>query len=262
MSERPELYTALDFDQPVTLPYNAVYQALCEGEVHAEHGFMRWGSNHTILVTVTHDDNEFMAVYKPRRGERPLWDFPDGTLCQRETASYVVSEMLGWDVVPPTVLRDGPRGIGSVQVFINHDPQEHYFTFRQRDDFESIEDQIKRMAVFDAIVNNVDRKGGHCLIDEVDKIWGIDHGLTFHPANRLRTVIWDYAGKPIDDDVLAKVQTFCGELADKENTRANQLRDLLNEHEYRTMQNRVDRLLQNGTYPMPGPGPNRPWPAV
>lgn len=262
MSNRPDLYTALEFDQPVRLPYAAIYDALCNGEVHAEHGFMRWGSNHTILVTVTHDDNEFMAVYKPRRGERPLWDFPDGTLCQRETASYVVSEMLGWDVVPPTVLRDGPRGIGSVQVFINHDPQEHYFTMRQRDDFIVIEDQVQRMAVFDAVVNNVDRKGGHLLIDESDKIWGIDHGLTFHPANRLRTVIWDYAGKPIAEDYLAQVQALCGMLDDQTNPQTQQLRDLLTEHEFRTMHNRVERLLERRTYPQPGPGPNRPWPAV
>ena len=144
---------------------------------------------------------EFSAVYKPRRGERPLWDFPHGTLCNREVAAYELSRALQWGVVPVTILRDGPLGEGAVQRFVEHDPNEHYFTL-----LEGREDRFRQFAVFDVLANNTDRKGGHCLHDEVnDLVVGIDHGLTFHPAWKLRTVIWDFAGERIaaadSDDV-------------------------------------------------------------
>lgn len=198
-----------------------------------------------------------MGVYKPRQGERPLWDFPDGTLCQRETASYVLSTMLGWDIVPPTVLREGSRGIGSVQVFIDHDPNRHYFTFD-----ESLTDQVKQMAAFDVLVNNADRKGGHCLVDADEHVWGIDHGLTFHPMNKLRTVIWDYAGENLPQDLLDDIQQLCHDLDDDEHPQQQQLTDLLSGGEMRALKNRVNKLLMTGCYPIPGAGPNRPWPAI
>jgi len=259
---KPTIYTACNLEDPITLDYDTVFDAIMDGEVVAEHGMMRWGSNYTFLVNIHHEDVVFMGIYKPRMGERPLWDFPDGTLCQRETASFVMSEMLGWDIVPPTVLREGPRGIGSVQAFINHDPNEHYFTIREGETFSKVDTQLQRMAVFDAIVNNADRKGGHCLIDDADKIWGIDHGLTYHPAKKLRTVIWDYAGKPIAKDILADVQTLCGKLDDEIDPHLQQLNQLLTPREMLSVRNRVEGLLQLGAFPMPGSGPNRPWPAV
>ncbi len=262
MSDKPLIYTARDLEAPIELPYETVYDAILEGEVDAEHGMMSWGSNYTFLVTVSHDDNTFLGIYKPRMGERPLWDFPDGTLCQRERASFVVSEMLGWYLVPPTILRQGPRGIGSVQAFINHDPNEHYFTFAEGDAFETINPQLQKMAIFDVIVNNVDRKGGHCLLDEGGKIWGIDHGLTFHPSNKLRTVIWDYAGQSIADDIMTDIQMLCAKLEDDQDPHTQQLIELISIPELSTMKRRIDRLIQSGSFPMPGAGPNRPWPAV
>ncbi len=254
---KPVIYTARTLEDAIELDYDAVLESLRSGEILEEHGLMRWGSNYTFLVSVRDDKHDFMAIYKPRMGERPLWDFPDGTLCQRETASFVLSEMLGWHIVPPTVLREAPRGAGSIQVFINHDPQRHFFTFD-----ETHIPQIQRMALFDVLVNNADRKGGHCLLDATERVWGIDHGLTFHPAPKLRTVIWDYAGEPIPDALLADLQKLCTRLDDDSDPQQQQFNELLNAAERRALSRRIDQLLQTGVYPMPGPGPNRPWPAI
>ena len=120
---------------------------------------MPWSSNATFLVNVTSNGDEMLGIYKPQRGERPLWDFPRGTLCQREVAAYELSDILGWDIVPHTVLRDGPAGIGAVQRFVEHDPDDHYFTLLERHG-----DDFRRMAAFDVVINNTDRKGGHCLL--------------------------------------------------------------------------------------------------
>jgi uncharacterized repeat protein (TIGR03843 family) len=259
---KPSLYSAIDLDEPLTLDYDKAFEALCSGEVKAEHGLLRWGSNYTFLVTVRHQDLKFMGVYKPRIGERPLWDFPDGTLCQRETASYVLSEALGWYLVPPTVLREGPRGIGSLQVFINHDPNQHYFAFPERQDYADILPQLQKMALFDALNNNADRKGGHCLLDDAVRLWGIDHGLCFHPAHKLRTVIWDFAGQAIPPDMLQRLNELCEKLSNSADEHRIQLDGLINSHEMTALRNRLDKLVQTGKYPMPGPGPNRPWPAV
>lgn len=259
---KPSLYSAIDLDEPVTIDYETAFDALCSGEVRAEHGLLRWGSNYTFLVTVRQGETKFMGVYKPRIGERPLWDFPDGTLCQRETASYVLSEMLGWFLVPPTVLREGPRGIGSLQVFINHDPNQHYFTFQERQDYQDILPQLQKMALFDALNNNADRKGGHCLIDESARLWGIDHGLSFHPAHKLRTVIWDFAGQTIPADLLATLNEVCTKFNNKADEHRIQLEGLIAPHEMASLQNRLDKLVNTGKYPLPGPGPNRPWPAI
>jgi hypothetical protein len=254
---KPVIYTARTLEDAIELDYDAVLESLRSGEILEEHGLMRWGSNYTFLVSVRDEKHDFMAIYKPRMGERPLWDFPDGTLCQRETASFVLSEMLGWHIVPPTVLREAPRGAGSIQVFINHDPQRHFFTFD-----ETHIPQIQRMALFDVLVNNADRKGGHCLLDETERVWGIDHGLTFHPAPKLRTVIWDYAGEPIPDELLTDLRMLCTKLDDDKHPQQQQFSELLNAAELRALSRRIDQLLQTGVYPMPGPGPNRPWPAI
>lgn len=259
MQARPLIHTAKQLDEAIDLDYDTVLDALHCGEIDSEYGLMRWGSNYTFLVAVHHDDLTFMGIYKPRMGERPLWDFPDGTLCQRETASYVLSDMLGWYIVPPTVLRDGPRGIGSIQVFIDHDPNLHYFTFDDRDDLQP---QLMRMALFDALINNADRKGGHCLLDPYGHLWGIDHGLAFNAVQKLRTVIWDYAGQPIPDDLKADLQTLCDQLDNPTDEHTQRLRDLMNDMEFHAFHTRVKRLLLSGEYPQPGPGPNRPWPAV
>jgi len=252
------IHTARTLDNPICLPIEDAITIIQKGKVNDEVGLMRWGSNYTFLVDVTHEDETIMAVYKPRQGERPLWDFPDGTLCNRETASYVTSEALGWDIVPPTILREGSRGIGSVQLFIDHDPEEHYFTF----DKLRVDKQLERIAIFDAITNNADRKGGHCLLDADEHIWGIDHGLTFNSSHKLRTVIWDYSGKPIPKTIMEDLEAFCKQLVDEEDDYTKKLTDLLSETEMRMLKIRVERLISNGVFPLPGAGPNRPWPAV
>ena len=145
------------------------------------------------------------AVYKPRRGEQPLRDFPDG-LYEREIAAFELSRLLGWDIVPPTVERSGPHGVGSMQLFIAHDPSEHYFALRERD---ALDEQLVRIAVFDLIANNADRKGGHVLLDPDAHLWGIDNGLCFHAQRKLRTVIWDYAGTAIPEPWLADIRRAC-----------------------------------------------------
>ena len=161
-------------------------------------------SNYVYLATLcAGDGQEIAAVYKPESGETPLWDFPTGTLYAREVAAYQLSQLLGWPFVPPTVVRDGPQGVGSLQLYVSHERASHFF--EQRDD-PALVPQLQRMAVFDFVANNADRKGGHCLLDEQGRIWGIDHGLCFHREYKLRTVIWDWAEQPISDEWLGDVE--------------------------------------------------------
>lgn len=234
-----------------------VLEILEKGSVDTEHGMMRWSSNYTFLISVTHEDKTLMSVYKPQRGERPLWDFPDGTLCYREVASYLTSEALGWQIVPPTVLREGPRGLGSVQFYIDHDPEINYFSFD-----ETLIPQLMRLSAFDYVVNNADRKGGHCLLDSTGHLWGIDHGITFHTAPKLRTVVWDFAGRPIPDLVLADLDRLCGQTDDSTNPFRKGLEGLITEREIAAFQARLRHLLRTRKYPQPGSGPNTPWPPV
>lgn len=241
--------------QPIDIP--RVLQLLGCGTIREEHGMLRWSSNYTFLVTVNDEDLTAMAVYKPQRGERPLWDFPDGTLCYRETAAYVISEALSWEVVPPTVLRDGPRGIGSLQYYVQNNPEVNYFSLD-----ETFANQLTRFAAFDYLINNADRKGGHVLLAPDGHLWGIDHGIGFHTAPKLRTVIWDFAGKPVPEALLGDIQRVYGEV---ENTRCRtriELDKLLAEAEVNAVMARMRRILQRREYPRPGPGPNYPWPPV
>ena len=169
----------------------AVPRVLGTGELEVL-GLLPNASNHTARVKST--EEELLAVYKPRRGEAPLWDFPEGTLCAREVAAYVVSRALGWPNVPATVLRDGPYGVGSVQRFVPHDPEEHYFTLAGR-----FPEEFRRVAAFDLVVNNADRKSGHCLLGEDGRVFLVDHGVCFSDEPKLRTVIWDFIGDPVEE---------------------------------------------------------------
>jgi hypothetical protein len=252
------IHTARALDDPICIPIEDAIAVVEKGEINEEVGLMRWGSNYTFLVNATLDETNLLAVYKPRQGERPLWDFPDETLCNREVASYVVSEALGWFIVPPTFLREGTRGIGSVQLFIDHNPEEHYFTF----DKLRVSKQLERMAAFDAVINNADRKGGHCLIDADEHIWGIDQGLAFNSSYKLRTVIWDYAGKPIPQAILDDLEKLCKCFDDDTDKTIQKLSELLSNREMRMLKVRIERLIDNQIFPLPGSGPNRPWPAV
>src|SRR4051795_8460973 len=185
-----------------------VLMLLANGDMDVQ-GMLPWSSNYTLLTTVRCDGLQGLAVYKPRRGERPLWDFPRGTLCQREVAAYVLSDALGWALVPPTVLRDGPYGIGSVQLFIDADQEAHLFTMQKEGGFDQT---IERLAVFDVLANNADRKSGHCLKGNDGRLWAIDHGICFHVESKLRTVLWDFAGKLIQPDTLADLRELRDQL--------------------------------------------------
>jgi len=228
---------------------------LREGELELL-GRLAWSSNATMLVTASLDGAELAAVYKPQRGERPLWDFPDGTLCHREVAAYELAALLRWDLVPETVLRNGPYGLGMVQRFVDHDPEEHYFTL-----LEDHADVLRRVAVFDVLANNADRKGGHCLRERRSgHVWGIDHGLTFLPAPKLRTVIWDFAGEPVPRELCEDVRALVAEL---DSPRGESLRALLEPTELEALCRRAADLLRAGVLPSPDEGYHSvPWPLV
>jgi hypothetical protein len=213
-------------------------------------------SNHTFLVRTSLDGTEGLAVYKPRRGEQPLWDFPDGTLCAREVAAYVVARALGWPSVPPTVLRDGPLGVGSVQAYVPADPEEHSFTLLER-----FPEDFRRIAVYDLVVNNADRKAGHCLLGEDGGIHVVDHGVCFSEEPKLRTVIWDFAGEPIDEALRADVDRLARELEDGA-VRA-ELANLLEQVEIEALHRRAVAVA--GVDRFPEPALDRrpfPWPPI
>lgn len=243
---------------PQTLTVDDVLATLKYGAIQEEHGVLPWGSNYAYLVSITDDVRTLLAVYKPQRGERPLWDFPDGTLCYREVAAFAVSEALAWQLVPPTVLRAGPYGLGSLQFFVHHDPEMNYFTPFP----DSADAQLQYFAVFDFLINNADRKGGHCLLDEQGHLWGIDHGISFHHQFKLRTVIWDYAGQPIPEPILDDLARFCDTLSDLEASVTQTLASLLDAREVTALRRRLDELLENRCFVQPGSGPNYPWPPV
>jgi len=221
-------------------------------------GRMPWSSNATFLVNITDGDDEMLAIYKPQRGERPLWDFPRGTLCHREVAAYEVSSALGWDIVPYTVLRDGPAGIGMVQRFVEHDPEEHYFTLVGEHG-----DAFRRMAAFDVVINNTDRKGGHCLRALAGgAIFGIDHGVSFHTQWKLRTVIWDFGGESIPPDVCHDLCMLLDDLQ-QSGPLHDRLGELLDRYELDALRARTEHLVATGVLPeADGDYHCYPWPTI
>ncbi len=234
-----------------------VLALLAKGEIEVQ-GMMPWSTNYTLLVTVRDGDLQGLAVYKPRRGERPLWDFPRGTLCQREFAAFLLSEALGWSLVPPTVLRDGPYGYGSVQLYIDCDQDAHLFTMQKEGGYE---DQLARLAAFDILSNNADRKSGHCLKGTDGRLWAIDHGICFHAEPKLRTVLWDYAGEPICEEIMADLRALREDIRNGGRF-IRALEGLLAPEEVRAFRRRLDRLIETGCYPDPGAARHIPWPPV
>lgn len=217
-------------------------------------GRMPWSSNGTFLVDLVVEIDEVPAqgIYKPAQTERPLWDFPSG-LHRREVATYELSHQLGWDLVPATVERDGPLGIGSLQLFVPTDYDEHYFTIAEAG---SHVDPLQRLCVLDIIANSTDRKGGHCLVDTEGRVWAIDNGLTFHQEFKLRTVIWEWAGEPIPLAILDDVSTFVeGGLADA-------LGALLDPLEREATLIRARSVLDAGHFPTDPTGRRHPWPLL
>lgn len=243
----------------VQLCASRIIEILQRGQIE-EQGLLPYSSNYSFLITVTHDGVTLPAVYKPRRGENPLWDFESGTLCQREVAAYLVSNALGWELVPPTVLRRGKHGVGSVQFFINHDGDQHYFTFQSDARFAPA---LRQLALFDFVVNNADRKGGHCLIGDDGRLWAIDHGICFHCDYKLRTVIWEFSEEPIEDHLYADLCTLQKRLVDVNDALHTGLCQLINPRERQALQERLSLLVRHREYPAPKPHiRNYPWPPV
>lgn len=215
-------------------------------------GRMPWSSNATYLCEARCGDEAVRTIYKPRRGERPLWDFPSG-LDHREVAAYQLSEALGWGLVPFTVLRDGPLGPGSVQLFVDADFEQHYFTLYED---ETHHPALRTMCAFDLIGNNTDRKSGHVLLGLDGRIRGIDHGLMFHHEFKLRTVIWEFGGEPIPASILAAADGLASaELPDA-------LAALLDPFERDAVRTRARALVNAGCFPIDETGRRYPWPLV
>jgi uncharacterized repeat protein (TIGR03843 family) len=223
---------------------------LREGDVELE-GRMPWSSNGTYLVQVCFGGEATRAVYKPVRGERPLWDFPPG-LYRREVAAYVVSDALGWDIVPETVLRDGPLGTGSLQRFVPCDFQQHYFTLLE---FPEHHEGLQTICAFDLLVNNADRKGGHCLLSEEGRLWSVDHGLCFHVDPKLRTVMWDFEGQAVPEHLVADLARFAVALP-------KGLDELLDGEECEALAARAAAIVRKPVFPAARTSRPYPWPLV
>ncbi|MGW0187097.1 SCO1664 family protein [Streptomyces sp. NPDC003362] len=257
-------------------------ELLAEGELTVR-GQIRDASNAALYCTVTYEDREAACVYKPVAGERPLWDFPDGTLAAREVAAYLVSEATGWDLVPPTVLRDGPYGEGMVQLWIEAVPGAELLALVEDEEpapgwkaigladvgegrtallVHADDERLRRLAVLDAVINNADRKGGHLLPAGDGRLYGIDHGVTFNVDDKLRTLLWGWAGEALTEEAV----TVLGGL--KERLReggalAGRLAGLITPAELDATRARVDALLTSGVHPEPGgEWPAIPWPPV
>ena len=263
---------------------------LALGELHVE-GQIREASNAVLLCTVAHEGREATCVYKPVRGERPLWDFPDGTLAQREVAAYEVSQALGWGLVPPTVLRDGPYGEGMVQLWIDGPDEESGTASEGREllalvDREEPEEgwkaigfaevgegrtallvhaddaRLRRLSVLDAVINNGDRKGGHLLVDAEGHLFGIDHGVTFNAEDKLRTLLWGWAGEPLTEEATVALEGLRAALGAGEPL-AVRLGELITPTELEAVRERVAGLLKTGRHREPGGDwPAIPWPPV
>ena len=231
--------------------FTLLKNTLTHGDLELK-GQFTLGSNYTFLVDVHHHDKTVQAVYKPTQGEQPLWDFPENTLAGREVAAYLVSECLGFHLVPFTMLRnDGPYGAGSLQQFIEYDPEYHYFNFTEDD-----RQLLKPVVLFDVLCNNADRKGGHVFFEEdTHKLFAIDHGICFHEQDKLRTVLWDFAGQKIPDDLLSRLTLSPGLLAD--------LQPYLSPREIYALQSRAESILQKRHFPrQPRDRYAMPWPPL
>ncbi|MGW7440672.1 SCO1664 family protein [Streptomyces sp. NPDC054849] len=277
-------------------------ELLAKGELTVV-GRIREASNAVLLCTVTHDGVSVDCVYKPVKGERPLWDFPDGNLARREVAAYLVSEATGWGLVPPTVLRDGPYGEGMVQQWIESagpegEPGDEGDTDGAVEDgipagallaliegeeagegwkpvalaevgegrtallVHADDPRLRRLSVLDAVINNGDRKGGHLLPAPDGRLYGIDHGVTFHAEDKLRTLLWGWAGEPLTDEAREVLAALAAELAEGAPL-ATRLAELITEAELAAVRERVAHLLRTGTHPQPsGQWPAIPWPPV
>ena len=250
-SKSPTIGTQLSDNQSLSMEAAGAF--LRESEITGYQPLPR-GSNYVYLLSLKRNGEDAIAIYKPRRGETPLWDFPEGTLYQREYATYLVSQALKWSLVPPTIIRDGPYGIGMLQWFVPTQSPNYALLFEKH--FQ----EFKRIAAFDWLVNNADRKVGHCLEDLKGRLWLIDHGLTFNVVPKLRTVIWNFAGQPLPDEVLADFELLAGQLSGQ-NGLTIELLQLLSPGEVRALKERLMMILNHPIYPDSFGSHRRvPWP--
>ena len=228
-----------------SIPYipNYIEYLLLESKV-LDGGLVQQGSNYTFIVELESQKRNFWAIYKPSKGEKPLWDFPYGTLHNRERCSYLVSNFLGWNIVPPTVIREGPHGEGSMQFCVHYDGDSNYYTLK-----ETHKDRMILIACFDLLVNNTDRKPGHCFRSTDGRIWGIDHGLTFHVEPKLRSVIWDFCGEELYSENLNDIERLKKELQQVDSNLYKELLHLLDEEEFEYFNKRVDDFIANPKLP-------------
>lgn len=246
------------FQPPVVAELSAdeVLRRLSEWDVTGI-GLHPDGSNYVFVVKLSDGNEDLYGIYKPSSGERPLRDFPYGTLHNREWSAYQVSAALGWPNVPPTVIREGPHGIGSVQLYIDADFSRHYFNERD----ERLQD-YEPVAMFDVLINNADRKGGACLIDSDDKLWAVDHGLTFNPLVRRRTVMFEFNGLDYPELLLNDLKALSAQISDDSSELACRLHDVLEPGEVESLGRRCDEMLSSGRFPILDPNYNVPWPMV
>jgi len=262
-----------------------ILDVLTFGEIEIE-GRLVDASNVVLLGQLELDDIQTPVIYKPVSGERPLWDFPDGTLAQREAAAFVLSAAGGWNLVPPTVLREGPIGFGSVQLWVDAveggtrslidvvTPAElppgwlPVFEAQLADGTEVVVAHADRpdlasAAVFDVVINNADRKGSHLVVDQSGSLWGFDHGLSAHAEPKLRTLLWGWVGKPLPEAELARLEALVGWLGNPRSPVSRSIMELLSPAEVVALGQRVAHLLATGLFPEPnGRGPAVPWPLL
>ncbi|MFI6578323.1 SCO1664 family protein [Nocardiopsis sp. NPDC050513] len=228
------------------------------GQITVE-GRLTSASNATLYCTVSDGARSAACVYKPVAGERPLWDFPDGTLAGREVSAFAVSEALGWGIVPPTVHRDGPFGEGMVQLWVHGDTTVDLVALSRETD----NPDLRRMAVFDAVINNSDRKIGHLLPTPAGHLYGCDHGVSFAEDYKLRTVLWQWRGEPLTEDALAALESVRDMLKDPGSALSDVLGRHLADPEVYALASRIDLLIHHRIHPYPAPDwPSVPWPPV
>ena len=243
---------------PVSLDEDQARPLLESGEITGGHR-MPYGSNYTFLVWIDAGPGKYLrAIYKPRDGERPLWDFPLGTLYRREHAAFLLSRLLGWPNIPLTLVREGPYGVGMFQNYVDCDPTVTYFEMVQDSEYD---EQLCQIMVFDLIANNADRKAGHCLVDSGNRIWSIDHGLTFHPSFKLRTVMMEFWGRDIPDSMVNDLADLHQKLDDASCETAP-LAEHLDRREVKALKKRIRFLLRDRAVPNLDPNYNIPWPFV
>jgi uncharacterized repeat protein (TIGR03843 family) len=259
-TRRTLLFNPEEMDKSKTgkiIDKTAIIDILLNGEIDLR-GQFTLGSNYTFLVGLNHPSGSVQAVYKPQQGEIPLWDFPPESLAGRENAAYILSEALGWELVPPTAMRSSdPLGRGSLQLYIPHDPEINYFSF----DDATIQ-RLKPTALFDLVINNADRKGSHIILDEDQHIWLIDHGLCFHPSPKLRSVIWDFADQSVPAELVHDLVGVLEQLHPGEEL-SGELSQFIGPEEISALKSRILNIINHPIYPKPDTHKRQfPWPLV